>query len=83
MFDEIVVSEPDLRGREPGDTAALLIATAQRAKSELSGRDLPATWVQDEVEAAREVMRRSRPGDLVVMCVSRVRPVYQALTGGS
>jgi cyanophycin synthetase len=70
MFDELVVCEPNLRGRPPRETAERIAAAA----------GVPWTYVEDEVGAAREAMRRSSETDLVVMCVDHVKPVYDALT---
>jgi len=69
LFDELVVCEPNMRGRPPRETAERIAAAA----------GVPWTYVEDEVGAAREAMLRSGENDLVVMCVDHVKPVYEAL----
>jgi cyanophycin synthetase len=72
MFDEVVVCEPNMRGRPPRETAEIVAGAA----------GVPWTYVESEVDAAREAMRRSNEADLVVLCIDKATPVYEALTGG-
>ena len=63
-FDELFIKEDsDLRGRAPGETAGLLHNGARQA-------GLPQAClhrIPGEAEAAREALRRSQPGDVVVI----------------
>jgi cyanophycin synthetase len=70
-FDVIVVREDErLRGRKPGETAALVAEGAQAAMKD-GARCRQVEVVLDELEAARHVLARTNPGDLVVMCVDQ------------
>ena len=69
MFDELVVCEPNLRGLRPHETADILVRAA----------GVPHGYAPDEVGAALEALRRSREGELMVMCVDNVRAVHAAL----
>jgi len=76
-FDEIIVREDkNLRGRDPGETAANVVAGARSARSDgaLATR---ADTVLDEMTAVRAALRRAVPGDLVVMCVDDAIGVYR------
>ena len=78
-FDDVIIREDrNPRGRKRGATAALIlegvleaIATGARAGN--------AEIVVDEMEAARKALDRSRPGDLVVLCVDHATEVYKEL----
>ena len=70
-FDVIVVREDErLRGRKPGETAAL-VAEGARAAIADGARCRQVEIVLDELEATRHVLARTNPGDLVVMCVDQ------------
>ena len=78
-FDEVIVREDTKsRGREPGETAELIregvvegIQGGARAGS--------VEVVLDEMDAARRALDRSRPGDLVVLCVDYATEVYKEI----
>jgi cyanophycin synthetase len=70
MFDEVVLSEPNVRGRPPRETADIVMRAA----------GIPANFAEGgEVNAALEAFNRSRPGDLVVLCVDKAAAVRAAL----
>jgi cyanophycin synthetase len=75
-FDHIVIREDDdLRGREPGEVAALL-------QEAVSAAGVPAertTVVMDEVEATHAAIDLADPGDLVVSMVYRIPRVWEDL----
>ncbi len=73
-FDELVVYEMDeLRGREPGDTAALIAAGAREAGGKVE-------VLTDVREAARAAFARCRPGDVMVLaCASRLDDLLTAI----
>ena len=82
-FDEIIVREDrNLRGRVPGEAAGLVVDGARAAH----GRATRVDKILNELTAVRTALRRSNPGDLVVMCVDDAVAVYRetmALGGGS
>jgi cyanophycin synthetase len=76
-FDEIVVREDvNLRGRRPGETAANVLEGVRRAQA-AGARCRRAVAVLDELEAARAVLRRAHPGDLLVICADDATQVYR------
>ncbi len=78
-FDVIVVREDDrLRGRKPGETAALVVDGVRAAMAE-GARCRQVEVVLDEIDAVNHVMARSNPGDLVVMCVDKHAQVVAEL----
>ncbi|HEX9122156.1 MAG TPA: cyanophycin synthetase [Actinomycetota bacterium] len=78
-FDEIIIREDrNTRGRERGETAALVaegVRQAQRAGARVGSVEI----VTDEMEAVRRALDRSRPGDLVVLCVDYASSVFEEL----
>ncbi|MEP6632102.1 MAG: Mur ligase family protein, partial [Lapillicoccus sp.] len=78
-FDVIVVREDDrLRGRKPGETAALVVDGVRAAMAD-GARCRQVEVVLDEIDAVNHVMARSNPGDLVVMCVDKHAQVVAEL----
>jgi len=78
-FDRIIVREDErLRGREPGETAALIVDGVKRAQSE-GARVKGIEVVLDEVHATAVGLERANAGDLVVLCVDRARAVWDQL----
>ena len=70
-FDVLVIREDErLRGRKVGETAGLIAEGAQTAMRE-GARCRQVEVVLDELDAARHVLARTNPGDLVVMCVDQ------------
>ncbi len=70
-FDVIVVREDErLRGRKPGVTAQL-VAEGAKAAMAAGARCQQVEVVLDELGAARHVLARTNPGDLVVLCVDQ------------
>ncbi len=78
-FDVIVVREDDrLRGRRPGETAALVAEGVRQAMAE-GARCRQVEVVLEEIAAVNHVMTRTNPGDLVVMCVDQHAQVLAEL----
>ena len=70
-FDVLVIREDErLRGRGPGEAAAL-VAEGARARMAEGARCRQVEIVLDELAAVRHVMARTNPGDLVVLCVDK------------
>jgi cyanophycin synthetase len=70
-FDVVVVREDAaLRGRERGETAAL-VAEGVRASMAEGARCKQVEIILDEIDAVRHSMARANPGDLVVVCVDK------------
>ncbi|HEX5904247.1 MAG TPA: cyanophycin synthetase, partial [Actinomycetota bacterium] len=75
-FDDVIVREDrNPRGRERGETAALVLEGVHEAMS-TGARAGNAEVVVDEMEATRKALDRSRPGDLVVLCVDYATEVF-------
>ncbi|MBK8469349.1 MAG: cyanophycin synthetase [Actinomycetales bacterium] len=78
-FDVIVIREDvRLRGRRPGETAALVAEGVRSAMAD-GARCRQLEIVLDELQAVGHVMARANPGDLVVMCVDKSAEVFAAL----
>ncbi len=78
-FDDVVIREDErTRGRKRGETAALIMEGVQEAMR-AGARAGSAEIVIEEREAVRRALDRSRPGDLVVVCVDHARDVLQEL----
>ncbi len=77
-FDEIVVREDrNLRGREPGETAANVVAGIRTVRHEGGARVVKVEKILDEPAAIRAALRRASPGDLVVVCADDAVDVYR------
>jgi cyanophycin synthetase len=78
-FDDVIVREDrSTRGRERGETAALILEGLKEAMAR-GARAGYAGVVLDEMEATRTALDRSRPGDLVVLCVDQATEVFKEL----
>ena len=78
-FDEVIVREDTKsRGREPGETAELIREGVVEA-IQGGARAGSVEVVLDEMDAARQALDRSRPGDLVVLCVDYATEVYKEI----
>ncbi len=78
-FDRIVVREDDhLRGRQPGETAAL-IEEGVRAAMESGARCREVRTILDEMDATRAALDAGRPGDVVTVCVDHANAVWKEL----
>jgi cyanophycin synthetase len=79
FFDEIIVREDrNTRGRERGETGSLVaegVTEAQRDDARAGSVEV----VNDEIQAVRRALDRSRPGDLVVVCVDYPDAVIEEL----
>jgi cyanophycin synthetase len=79
-FDEVIVREDrNPRGRERGATAELIREGVEQAQAAGGARAGHVEIVIDEMEAARRALDRSRPGDVVVLCVDYATEVYAEL----
>ncbi|MFC6285176.1 cyanophycin synthetase [Nocardioides sp. GCM10027113] len=82
-FDVVIVREDvQLRGRERGDVAALVVEGVQKAMGE-GARCKQVETVLEEIEAVRHAMSRANRGDLVVVCVDQHSAVMTELEGWS
>jgi len=78
-FDEIIVREDrNTRGRERGETGALVAEGVTQAQRE-GARAGNVEVLNDELEAVQRALDRSRPGDLVVVCVDYPESVIEEL----
>jgi len=78
-FDEVIVREDvNPRGRERGETGMLVLEGIEEARAR-GARVGSALLIADELEACRSALDRSRPGDLVVLCVDRTAEVWDEL----
>jgi cyanophycin synthetase len=72
-FDRVIVREDySLRGRDPGEIAALITETIQRTRP-----SLPVSVIVDEHEAVREALSIARPGDTLVLLIDSVDDVIE------
>ena len=78
-FDDVIIREDvNTRGRERGEVAAIVLEGV-RAAQEGGARAGSAEIVTDEMTAARRALDRSRPGDLVLLCVDHASQVWEEL----
>ena len=79
-FDEVIIREDrNPRGRPRGRTAELIMEGVRQAQSAGGARAGNAEIVLDEMEASRRALDRSRPGDLVVLCVDYATEVFKEI----
>ena len=79
-FDEVIVREDvHSRGRERGETAALIVDGVRERMGDNGARAGNVDVVLDEMDAVRRALDRSRPGDLVVLCVDYATEVFKEL----
>ncbi len=77
-FDELIIREDkNLRGRQPGETAANVIEGIRTARADGAARATRFDKVLEEMAAVRTALRRAVPGDLVVCCVDDAISVYR------
>ena len=77
-FDDVIVREDrHTRGRERGETAGLILEGVREAMAQGGTRAGHAEVVLGEMEATRKALDRSRPGDLVVLCVDHATEVFK------
>jgi cyanophycin synthetase len=76
-FDVVHVREDArLRGRNPGEAAANVVAGVREAQAK-GARCHEVDAVLNELDAARTAIRQARPGDLVVVCADDAAAVYR------
>ena len=79
-FDRVIVREDlDLRGRDPGETASVVMSGVEARMKAGKGRARVAEVVQDEIEAVQRALSRAHDGDVVVLCVDRLDEVWELL----
>ena len=79
FFDEVIVREDaNLRGRQPGETDENVMEGIHQAMA-TGARVGHAEIVLDDMEATRRALDRSRPGDIVVLCVDYATEVWKEL----
>jgi cyanophycin synthetase len=77
-FDEIIIREDaNNRGRERGNTAALIAEGIESAGSERRAGEVRT--VLDELEATRSALDTASEGDVVVVCVDHANQVWKEL----
>ena len=77
-FDVLIVREDaNLRGRKPGETAAIVMEGVRAAQA-AGARCASVEPVLIEIEAARAGIERARPADLEVICADDAEGIYQA-----
>jgi len=78
-FDDIIIREDDHpRGRKRGETAELVMEGVREAMRK-GARAGNVEIVVEEPAAVRRALYRSRPGDLVVLCIDHPERVWRAL----
>ncbi len=78
-FDDVIIREDRrTRGRERGETAELILEGVRDAIVR-GARAGNVEVALDEMDATRKALDRSRPGDLVVLCVDYATEVYSEL----
>jgi cyanophycin synthetase len=78
-FDDVIIREDrNPRGRARGETAAH-VAEGVRERIQQGARAGNMEVVIDEMDAVRRALDRSRPGDLVVLCVDDAGAVWNEL----
>jgi cyanophycin synthetase len=78
-FDELIIREDvNTRGRERGEAAALVLEGVRGGQAD-GARVGSVEIVTDEMTAARRALDRSRPGDLVLLCVDYASDVWEEL----
>jgi cyanophycin synthetase len=78
-FDDIIVREDaNPRGRQRGEAAELVMEGVRQAM-DAGARAGHAEIVIDEMAATRKALDRSRPGDLVVLCVDYATEVWKEI----
>ena len=78
-FDTLVVREDaNTRGRQPGETAALIERGAREAMA-AGARCRVLDTILDELDATRHALDMATDGDLVVVCVDHANDVWKEL----
>ena len=79
-FDDVIIREDrSSRGRERGETAAHVLEGVREAIARGGARAGHVEVELDEMDATRRALDRSRPGDLVVLCVDHATDVFKEL----
>jgi cyanophycin synthetase len=80
-FDDVIVREDyNLRGREPGETARLVVEGVREGMKH-NGRVRTVEIVLNEMESIKAALNRSKAGDVVVLCVDKPAEVWHHLEG--
>jgi len=79
-FDDVIIREDrNLRGRKLGETAGHILEGVHEAMGAGGARAGNVEVALDEMTATRRALDRSRPGDLVVLCVDYATEVWTEL----
>jgi cyanophycin synthetase len=79
-FDRVIVREDvNLRGRDPGESANLVVSGVEARIKAGRARARVVEVVTDEIEAAQRALSRANDGDLVVLCTDRLDEVWELL----
>ncbi len=79
-FDDVIIREDaNPRGRPKGETADLILQGVKEAMNAGGARAGSAEVILDEMDASKVALDRSRPGDLVVLCVDYATEVFKEL----
>jgi cyanophycin synthetase len=82
-FDVVIVREDaNLRRREPGETAGLIVEGVRAAMQD-GARCKQVETILDEIDAVRHAMSRANHNDLVVVCVDKHAAVMAELENWS
>ena len=80
-FDVCVAKEDkNLRGRPPGELAALVVAGIEEEMAAGSARTKEVHCIPDEIEAVRAAMALAAVGDVVAICADQTDDVYEELS---
>jgi cyanophycin synthetase len=76
MFDELILKQDErLRGRKPGEAAAIIRGAALEAGMQPDN----IITILPELEAVRYALDNGRPGDLLVVFADEVTPVWKTI----
>ncbi|MGH8936555.1 MAG: cyanophycin synthetase [Acidimicrobiia bacterium] len=79
-FDLVLVREDaNLRGRPAGESAEVVAEGVRKGMQDPTARCRSLAIVPDELEAVGAALGRANRGDLVVICVDRLDPVWEFL----
>ena len=72
----VLYSDEDLRGRQPGEAAALIEREMRHRRPKLQ-----AVVVDGYADAIAEALRQARPGDVILVLYEKLEPVLSLLAG--
>jgi cyanophycin synthetase len=79
-FDLVIIREDaNLRGRPAGESAEVVAEGVRKGMEDPAARCRSLAIVPDELEAVGAALDRANRGDLLVICVDRLDPVWEFL----